>query len=109
MQNITVEERIIAGLFLFSNEPNKVLEELKPEWIQKGGLPITEKISFLSQPDLIKDIFPWVDELSDGINKEEFALSHLRQPDLFLRLRPGKEIYVKQKLRLGSWPTKQDF
>ncbi len=99
MPGVPVEERIITGLFLQSNEPNKLLEEFKPAWNQKAVLSIGEKLSFLQQPDYSSTLFPWISELSNGINKEEFALSHLVQPDLFLRLRPGKEELVKQKLR----------
>lgn len=99
MQGIPVEERILTGLFLQSHEPNSLLEELKPAWNQQTGLSIREKISFLQQVDYSTTLFPWVNELSKDINKEAFVFSHLVQPDLFLRLRPGKEEQVKQKLR----------
>ena len=99
MQGIPVEERILTGLFLQSHEPNNLLEELKPAWNQQTGLSIREKISFLQQVDYSTTLFPWVNELSKDINKEAFVFSHLVQPDLFLRLRPGKEEQVKQKLR----------
>ena len=99
MQGIPVEERILTGLFLQSHEPNNLLEELKPAWNQQTGLSISEKISFLQQVDYSTTLFPWVNELSKDINKEAFVFSHLVQPDLFLRLRPGKEEQVKQKLR----------
>ena len=84
-----VEERIITALFLCSDEPNKILEELKPEWNQKTSLSARDKISFLHLTDLSNKIFPWNEELSVGIDKEEFSLSYLQQPDLFLRIRPG--------------------
>ncbi len=99
MPGIPVEERILTGLFLQSNEPNTLLEELKPVWNQQTGLSIKEKISFLQLADYSSTLFPWVNELSKDINKEAFVFSHLVQPDLFLRLRPGKEEQVKQKLR----------
>lgn len=99
MPGIPVEERILTGLFLQSNEPNTLLEELKPVWNQQTGLTIKEKISFLQLADYNSTLFPWVNELSKDINKEAFVFSHLVQPDLFLRLRPGIEEPVKQKLR----------
>ena len=99
MQGIPVEERILTGLFLQSHEPNSLLEELKPAWNQQTGLSVSEKISFLQQVDYSTTLFPWVNELSKDINKEAFVFSHLVQPDLFLRMRPGKEEQVKQKLR----------
>ncbi|HEV7783160.1 MAG TPA: hypothetical protein VGO58_17920, partial [Chitinophagaceae bacterium] len=45
------------------------------------------------------DIFPWDDELSEDIESGPFAFSHLEQPDLFLRVRPGMEAAVSQKLK----------
>jgi 16S rRNA (cytosine967-C5)-methyltransferase len=44
------------------------------------------------------NVFPWKEELCDGIDHEKFAASFFIQPDLFLRLRPGKESVVKHKL-----------
>ncbi len=46
----------------------------------------------------LREIFPWGDELSEGIDETEFCKSFLVQPDLYLRLRPGMEDKVKQKL-----------
>jgi 16S rRNA (cytosine967-C5)-methyltransferase len=43
-------------------------------------------------------IFPWEHLLSKGIDKEAFAISFLTQPDLFLRVRPGKKSVVQDKL-----------
>jgi 16S rRNA (cytosine967-C5)-methyltransferase len=36
--------------------------------------------------------------LSEGIDRQAFTLSHFQQPDLFLRIRPGHERTVKDKL-----------
>ena len=47
----------------------------------------------------IFNVFPWKDELSEGIDHEKFCVSFLVQPDLFLRLRPGREKLVTQKLK----------
>jgi 16S rRNA (cytosine967-C5)-methyltransferase len=40
--------------------------------------------------------------LSEGIDREKFLESLLVQPDLFLRLRPGKEEIVKEKLQKAA-------
>ena len=47
-------------------------------------------------------LFPFTEELSDGIEQEKFILSHLHQPDLFIRLRPEHELAVKQKLEIAG-------
>jgi 16S rRNA (cytosine967-C5)-methyltransferase len=95
---LPVEERILIGLFLCSDESNEILRQLKPEWTEKVSLPISEKFSLLSIKNCAENIFSLYDELSDDIEKEEFSISHLQQPDFFLRLRPGKEDVVKEKL-----------
>jgi 16S rRNA (cytosine967-C5)-methyltransferase len=43
-------------------------------------------------------IFPFAEPLSPAIDKAAFVLSHLQQPDLFIRIRPGHEKQVLQKL-----------
>jgi 16S rRNA (cytosine967-C5)-methyltransferase len=45
------------------------------------------------------NLFPFTEELSGGIEEEQFILSHLHQPDLFIRLRPGHETTAKEKLQ----------
>ncbi|AXY75754.1 Fmu (Sun) domain-containing protein [Paraflavitalea soli] len=104
---LTVEERIVAGLFLCSATPNEMLAQLKPAWNDQAGLPVEEKFSFVNAvssssasgaPDAAPAIFPWKDALSAGIDHEAFSGSFLVQPHLFLRIRPGKEKMVQQKL-----------
>jgi len=95
---LPVEERIVMGLFLCSDEPNEILQQVKPEWSNKITLPLHEKLFLLNAGDSFEAIFTFTGDLSNGIEKEAFIFSHLRQPDLFLRLRPGKEDRVKKKL-----------
>jgi 16S rRNA (cytosine967-C5)-methyltransferase len=92
-----VEDRILTGLFLCSSESSELLQELRPEWNEKIAIPVKEKLALL-QLVTATDIFSFTDELSNGIEKEPFILSHLQQPNLFLRLRPGKGEKVKQQL-----------
>jgi len=96
--NTTIEEKILTGLFLCSNGSNEILAALKPEWNEKCELPLNEKLLIINSSLLIQDVFPWKEELSDGIDHENFCRAFLIQPDLFLRLRPGKEKVVMQKL-----------
>lgn len=101
LNNVPVEKGILIALFLCSHQPDEVLKELKPEWNEKIALPFDEKLSLIGYKFSMQEIFPWQNELSEGIQKEAFRLSHLEQPDLFLRLRPAKEGIVKQKLTKG--------
>lgn len=67
-------------------------------------LPLPEKIKQSGYDLTAMDIFPWTAELSDRIDAEAFAFSHLQQPDLFLRLRPGYEKAVQQQLQKAGIP-----
>jgi len=68
---------------------------------------IEEKILAAPETIPVTDIFPWKDELSEGIDHEAFCRSFLIQPDLFIRLRPGHEASVKRKLEAASISFKE--
>jgi 16S rRNA (cytosine967-C5)-methyltransferase len=102
----TAEERLLKGLFLCANESNEILEAIKPEWNKKVHLHPLEKISTLNilrknprEKYSLLSLFPWKDELSEGVDHVKLSQSFLVQPDLFLRLRPGYERVVKEKLQ----------
>ena len=101
LKGLAIEERLKVSLFL-CNESSGDWHILYDEsWVAKwnGGLEL--KISFIRSvyPEFSRNhIFPWTDELSEGIETEAFITSHLIQPDLYLRIRPGKEKIVLQKL-----------
>jgi 16S rRNA (cytosine967-C5)-methyltransferase len=97
------EKRIIAGLFLAQDQPLELLNYFNADLDAKVSLPLAEKIAYYqTTPDGTdfrpEDIFPWKDQLSPDIDHLSFCLSFLRQPDLFLRIRPGHETAVRQKL-----------
>jgi 16S rRNA (cytosine967-C5)-methyltransferase len=99
------DERILTGLFLCHSQPHELLNYFRSDWNEKITLPLEEKIVLFQQDPSgagadfqPSDIFPWKDQLSPGIDHHAFCLSFLRQPDLFLRIRPGYENLVRQKL-----------
>lgn len=96
------DEKILAGLFLCSDKPNELLEQLNPEWNEKTILPLNEKFSLVSADISFNEIFPFTEELSEGIDSSSYIHSLLVQPDLFLRIRPGHEKNVTRKLRQAS-------
>lgn len=93
------EERILTGLFLCSNEPNELLQHLKPEWNEQTHLSLEDKMHVIAHPFPLSNLFPWKEELSSEIDYTTFCSSFLTQPDLFLRIRPGKASTVKGKLQ----------
>jgi len=102
LQSIDMEEKILTGLFLCSFSSNKILEELKPEWNGQLDLPLSEKLKHLSAQEEVKNIFPFSDEVSDEIDLSTFNQSFLVQPDLFLRIRPGKNEKVLRQLQAAG-------
>src|SRR5688572_23869300 len=113
-QGMPVEKRILLGLYLCSPEPNLLLENLKPLWNDnKTSLPLSRKLENVN--DIIENpgklsiemIFPWLDQLSAGIEKQAFVLSHFQQPDLFLRIRPGNENIVADKIQKAGIEFRQ--
>lgn len=96
------EERILAGLFLCSRESNEILQALNARWNENVVLSGYEKLSLIGAGNSFQDLFPSVDELSEGVEKEKFIISHLEQPDVFLRLRPQYEDSVKRELKEGG-------
>ena len=102
LQEVSVEEKILTALFFCSNESNEMLQQIKPEWNDKIELSLADKISLIGYQFSIQDVFSWQDLLSESIDKESFTLSNLQQPNLFLRIRPGKEDLLKGKLSKGK-------
>ena len=93
---IPVAERILLGWWLCTGSNPGNAEKKPPEWTEKLGQLRKEDISFT-------DIFPWPEELSKGIDHVEFCHSFLEQPNLFLRIRPGKKEVVGFKLEKAGF------
>ena len=99
VMNTSLEEKILAALFLCSDKPNEILAALKSDWNDTINLSFVEKLSIINYSILISDVFPWKEELSDGIDHENFCKSFLIQPDVFLRIRPDMRESVIKKLQ----------
>ncbi len=96
LKKLSLEEAVVAANFLCERKTNNFLEELNPAFNARVTKSKAEKISFLQIR--ATDFFPLNIELGEGIDKEKFSLSFLEQPHFFLRIRPGKEIAVIEKL-----------
>lgn len=98
-----VEKIILAALFLTRDQPDELLAATRSSWNDSIQMDIYEKAEILKNDDNapgfnIRNIFPFQDELSDGVDQQAFSISHLLQPDLFIRSRPGYELYVRTRL-----------
>jgi 16S rRNA (cytosine967-C5)-methyltransferase len=96
------EQRMRLALFLCSSAPNPLLTALQPLWQDKTGLPLAEKCLLAGCALHELNIFPFAAELSENIDRNIFSLSHLHQPDLFIRIRPGHKNAVIQVLE-SKW------
>jgi 16S rRNA (cytosine967-C5)-methyltransferase len=94
---LPVEEKIIVAVFLCEEKSNEFLQFHKPEWNEIITKPLAEKIA--TAGFTAEDVFPWAEELSTGIDAELFRFSFFKQPDLFLRVRPGNKETVVKKLQ----------
>lgn len=99
LQQCTVEEKLLAGLFLCHRSSNDLLQHLKPEWNDVIETAFEKKLQLLNNEVHAAAVFPFTDALSAGIDVEAFAFSHLQQPDLFLRIRPGRKETVVHQLK----------
>ncbi|MEP7278349.1 MAG: Fmu (Sun) domain-containing protein [Bacteroidota bacterium] len=102
LSNIPRSEKILIALFFCSTRPHDMLARLKPEWNEKTGASLREKCACAGIPYESLTIFPPVSGLSTGIDKDDFIRSHLHQPDVFLRTRPGCRQVVVQKLEAAK-------
>mgnify|MGYP001011253723 CR=1 FL=1 len=86
-------ERLLTTLFLCNHTPQAVLEAIRPGWNLQIDNPLADKIKELPFHVDTSLIFPWKEQLSAAVAADAFSASHLQQPDLFIRIRPG---YAKQ-------------
>ncbi|HEY9003435.1 MAG TPA: RsmB/NOP family class I SAM-dependent RNA methyltransferase [Mucilaginibacter sp.] len=101
LYNTPTEDRLIVAEFLCNSQTNSFLQHFKPEWALCIGFDIDEKLKLVktAYPDFkLTDVFPWSNELSEGIDKQAFLKSFFVQPDLFIRVRKGFEQNVKSVL-----------
>jgi 16S rRNA (cytosine967-C5)-methyltransferase len=65
----------------------EISEGVTSENIYNGRIEVVQRLFPEFNSDLI---FPFEEELSEGLDKHTYAKSFLNQPDLHVRLRPGK-------------------
>lgn len=108
LPDLSMEERILTGIFLCAEAPNNMLATHKPEWNEVANAELTEKCALLgiSYQELLGEMFPWSEELSDSIDWEKYTRSFFSKPDVFLRIRPGREQSVRLRLKSAHIPFK---
>ncbi len=110
LKSLPVEQSIRVALFLCQHEPGEWAALFEQDWLDQWTPVLQRRVDFIKtiEPTFATTaIFPRADELSSGIDATAFAVSHLIQPDLFLRIRPGQEVSVIKKLTTASIPFQQ--
>lgn len=106
----SVEEKIKASVFICETNADDWGLLVDEQWRNNWNADIETKWRFVasvfpgSGP---ANLFPWNQELSSGIDAVPFAVSHLVQPDLFLRIRPERSRKVFEKLSAAKIPFRQ--
>lgn len=95
-------EKIINSVFLSEQSHSDFLAEVRPGLNAQINSELSDKFSFIGKVEA--DIFPFLNELSEDIEKDLFLKSLFIQPLLFLRVRPGKDHIVQQKLTAANIP-----
>ena len=98
------DQKMLLATFLCETEPSPVLEKLQPEWNNLITVPLLEKLAIVRTQFSLLDIFPFEDELSKEIETAPFIESLLKQPDLFMRIRPKAKTNVLKKLEKFNLP-----
>jgi len=91
------EEKIIKATFLCESEENELLKALSPELNEFIGFDVKDKVEYLNIETT--SLFNFNNHLSTFIDAEKFAASSFSQPDVFIRIRPGKNNKVVDSLK----------
>lgn len=100
--HLPVSKRIQMALFLCEHSPGVWSDLFDASWLENWSDALPARVRYLqsAEPSFsISSVFPWQEVLSLTIDANDFACSHFIQPLLFLRIRPGYEKIVPQKLK----------
>ncbi len=101
--DVSLQEKFLLGIFLCESSPSSLLAAFNPLWNDKVNETLGTKLKIIEELFDIKKIFPFNEYLGDKINVAQFALSFLKQPKLFIRIRPGKKSSVLDKLARANF------
>jgi 16S rRNA (cytosine967-C5)-methyltransferase len=101
LPDLSPDDRLNIAEFLCNTQVNSFLQHFKPDWAACIGFSIDEKLALIKTAykdyDL-NDVFPWVSQISVGIDKNAFLKSFFLQPDLFIHVHNGYDHLVKGEL-----------
>lgn len=102
--NMLPNQKMLLATFLCETASSPVLEKLHPEWNNLITASLQKKLAAVQCQFSLMAIFPFADELSKGIDIAAFTESLLKQPNLFMRIRPKAKSTVLKKLEKSNLP-----
>ena len=102
LPDLLSEDRLIVAEFLCNNQVNSFIQHFKPEWALCIGFTLDEKLALVKtayKDFKLEDVFPWSNQISEGIDKEAFLKSFFTQPDLFIHVHNGYDHLVKAEFK----------
>lgn len=95
------EQRLFLAEFLCTNVDNPFLQNFRPDLNEKIYKTLDEKIKLACSNEglILKEVFPFTEFLSEGIDQKSFLRSFFVQPDLYIRIHPQALAWVLKTLQ----------
>jgi 16S rRNA (cytosine967-C5)-methyltransferase len=101
-----ITQKILTAHFYCEQASSPLLEAINPQWNQQIASDLATKNAIVGQAVAAHNLFLFTSELSSAVAVDAHAYSFLRQPQFFLRIRPGHHQTVAAKLAAISIPFK---
>jgi len=102
--------RLAIADFLCNQTLSLVISHHLPQLADHILLPVQAKLAMIEDafPAFkLADVFPFKEELSEGIDQTEFLQSFFVQPDLFLRVKPAQHQQIVALMAQAEIPVKE--
>jgi 16S rRNA (cytosine967-C5)-methyltransferase len=93
----SIGDRLLAGVWLTSKVKDPLLELYRNHWNDNVESALEKKLNDLGIKE--DEIFSFGSELSAGLDLHNCTFSLLEQPALFIRVRPGKQKQVLDRIK----------
>lgn len=102
--------RLAIADFLCNETGSLVVSQHLPQFTEQLLLPVQAKLALIEDayPAFkLSDVFPFKQELSEGIDYTEFLQSFFIQPDLFLSVRPDSRQHLVELMEQAEIPVRE--
>ena len=100
--HLSVEDKLLLATFLMESTSSPFLQSVAPDWNEKIYLSLHEKLLITKEVFNMGKLFPFGNELSPEVDVLQFSQSFLKQPKLYIRIRPGCYETVIHKLNAAG-------